>query len=92
MRRTEHIINTLKKIFNEWQYIKKNKSRKKSATQQRKESDFISLFQGLFDIAHYQATEEQYEFLRIQRLPTRRGFIRRNHIADQQIPENSAGK
>lgn len=91
-RRIEHIISTLKKIYTEWSDIRKNRSRKKSATQQRKEADFISRIQGLFDIAHHQAAEANYEFLRIQRLPTRRGFISRNQIADEAIPKNSAGK
>ena len=69
----------MEKIFKRWILLKKNKN-KQSATQQSKESAFVSEFDNLSDTAHVNALNmmkisEDKDFLMAQREEGRRGTM-----------------
>ena len=77
-----HKQDCIKKViglFEKWKGIKKNAGRQ-TKTQKKKEADFKSMFENLFDIAHANAlemisNEEDRQFLIAQREPGRRGVM-----------------
>lgn len=69
----------LEKLFEQWRLLKKNKNRS-TVTQKRKESEFVSELDNLFDIAHANALNmikisQDKEFLLAQREKGRRGSM-----------------
>lgn len=65
------IVQKIKKLYESWQSLDKNKTRK-SATQQYKEKFFKNSLNNLFDIAHKDAfniikIDEDKQFLTLQR-------------------------
>ncbi|CAH0391536.1 unnamed protein product [Bemisia tabaci] len=73
------IFGKLKKLYEEWRLLKKNRLRK-SASQISKEAKFQERLEELFDIARSDAltkmeNEEDKQFLTQQRLPGRPGTI-----------------
>jgi len=79
MRDSQNCQTKVEKVFEEWRHLKKNKGRQ-SATQKKKESEFISRLEDLFDVAHTSALctmtiAEDREFLLAQRQKGRRGSI-----------------
>lgn len=78
-RRKDHCIIKLKKLHDEWTKISKNRSRKLSPTQKKKENLFLVKLKNLFDITHQDAIQKstinQKQFLESQRGDKRRGFF-----------------
>lgn len=73
------IVRKIKKLYDSWRSLDKNKSRK-SATQQFKEKQFQNSLNNLFDIAHEDAfniikIEEDKQFLILQRHEGRVGYM-----------------
>lgn len=76
-QRKDNCIVKLKKIYNKWILIRKNRSRKTSETQQMKELVFSTEMDELFDISYSKIllSQAQCVFLDSQRKPFKRGFI-----------------
>lgn len=79
-RRIENIVKSLKKIFHQWDIIRKNASRKESPAQKIKEKNFQRDINGLFDIAKHDTremmTEDQLRLLSSQRRSTRQSSMK----------------
>lgn len=74
-----NIIPKLKKLYENWKNLDKNKLRK-SATQKNNENEFERTLNNLFDIAHANAMcmikiKEDREFLYLQRQEGRIGYM-----------------
>lgn len=79
LRQEQHCIDKLLAIYNEWNAIRKSKSRR-NETQETKERAFIDKLDNLFDVAHDNAMEiitnqEDKEFLMKQRRKGRPGCM-----------------
>jgi len=73
------IVRKIKNLYESWQSLDKNKTRK-SATQQCKENNFKNSLNNLFDIAHKDAfniikIDEDRQFLTLQRQEGRVGYM-----------------
>lgn len=79
---TQHhcdIVRKIKKLYDSWRSLDKNKTRK-SETQQYKEQNYKNSLNNLFDIAHEDAfniikIEEDRRFLTLQRQEGRVGYM-----------------
>lgn len=78
IRREQHCIEKLKKLFDEWRLITRNSSRD-SQLQRKKEKEFETKISKLFDIAHGNALDMMQEngrlFLTNQRSDERQGCL-----------------
>lgn len=78
VHRKDNIIEKIKKVFNQWKLLKKNKGR--GGKQEANEKEFKIAMKNLFDVAHANAMslisiQEDKDFLKAQREPGRRGSM-----------------
>ena len=78
VQRNDKIQEKVKKLFNQWKLLKKNKGRR--GKQEANEKEFQVAMKNLFDVAHANAMslihiQEDKEFLIVQREPGRRGSM-----------------
>lgn len=78
VQRKDKIIEKIKKLFNQWKLLKKNKGR--GGKQEANEKEFKIAMKNLFDVAHANAMslisiQEDKDFLKAQREPGRRGSM-----------------
>ena len=78
LQRKDKIKEKVKKLFNQWKFLKKNKGR--GGKQKANEKEFKIAMKNLFDVAHANAMslisiKEDKDFLKAQREPSRRGSM-----------------
>lgn len=79
-RRTDHCIEQLIKLYEEWEFIQKKVPEKRTGKMKEKEIEFVNKLDDLFDISHADALqlitiEEDREFLKMQRKKGRPGYM-----------------
>jgi hypothetical protein len=79
VRASQHSINKLEKLFEDWRILKKHKDRTTDHHKEQ-EAEFIDKMEDLFDIAHADALEiikipDDRDFLLAQREKGRRGIM-----------------
>lgn len=78
-KKTQHSIEKLQSLYNEWRALQKNRKRR-NELQEKRERDFLDKLNDLFDIAHADALqliniEEDKQFLENQRKKGRPGSM-----------------
>ena len=59
-RRTDHCVDTLLKLYDEWKCLRKNLTRTTGKEKERRDI-FVETLNDLLDIAHYRCFEEGEE-------------------------------